>query len=168
MTAQIEVPRERVQQLTAEQIGDVPQLPDETVEAVTLVPRGRVQRRVAECIGGVPQFREENVDEEAPETASQDRGCSEQWSGPSWTMSRLPKLPFRSDFLKGLCEQSGVLEVSSNSGQENVERVKKIRQEEKSGRTGERIGAIEGPKISGQVNVVATNVPQERSSERKG
>ena len=40
---------------------------------VTLVLRERVQRRFAERIGDVPQFREEIVDEEAPETASQDR-----------------------------------------------------------------------------------------------
>ena len=87
-------PRERVQQLTAEQIEDVLQLPEEAVEAVTPVQHERVRRRVAERIGDVSQFREEVVDEEAPETASQD------WL-PSWTMSRLPKLPFRSEFLKG-------------------------------------------------------------------
>ena len=41
--AQIEVPREREQQLTAEQIGDVPQFRKETVEEV-LVPREPVQQ----------------------------------------------------------------------------------------------------------------------------
>ena len=49
------VPRERVQQRTAEQIEDAPQSPEETVEAVTLVPRERVQQRTAEQIEDVPQ-----------------------------------------------------------------------------------------------------------------
>ena len=46
-----------------EQIGDGPQLLEETVQAVTLVPRERVQQMTAEQIGNVPQFREETVDD---------------------------------------------------------------------------------------------------------
>ena len=45
------VPRERVQQRTAEKIGDVPQFrkePEERLETVTWVPRERVQHRTAE------------------------------------------------------------------------------------------------------------------------
>ena len=41
------VPRERVQQRTAEQVEDAPQSHEETVEAVTLVPCERVQQRTA-------------------------------------------------------------------------------------------------------------------------
>ena len=43
------VPHERVQQRTAEQIEDAPQHPEETVEAVTLVPHERVQQRTTHC-----------------------------------------------------------------------------------------------------------------------
>ena len=38
------VPRERVQQRTAEHVEDAPQAPEETVEAVTLVPRERLKQ----------------------------------------------------------------------------------------------------------------------------
>ena len=41
------VPRERVQQRTAEEVEDAIQSPEKTVEAVTLVPRERVQQRTA-------------------------------------------------------------------------------------------------------------------------
>ena len=76
---------------------------------VTLVPRERAQGRVAERFGDVLPFREEIVNEEAPETASQDPLLQRvQESGPSWTMSRLPKLPFRIEFLKG-CVNSPAL-----------------------------------------------------------
>ena len=51
------VPHERVQQRTAEQIEDLPQHPEETVEAVTLVPHERVQQRTAEQIEDAPQLR---------------------------------------------------------------------------------------------------------------
>ena len=67
-----------------------------------------------------------------------------------------------------MCEHIGVIEVSMNSSQEDVERVKIIHQEQMSDWTGEQVRAVERPKISGQENVVATNVPEERSSERKG
>ena len=45
-TVEIAVPRERVQQCTAEQFEDAPQNPEETVEAVTFVPR------VSEVVAG--------------------------------------------------------------------------------------------------------------------
>ena len=48
------IPRERVQQWTAEQIGDVPQFREETVDEETLVPRERVQQWTAEQIRDVP------------------------------------------------------------------------------------------------------------------
>ena len=49
------VPHERVQQRTAEQVEDAPQSSEETVEAVTLVPHERVQQRTAEQIEDAPQ-----------------------------------------------------------------------------------------------------------------
>ena len=47
--------------------GGVPQPLEETVEAETLVPRERVRQLTAEQIGGAPQFREETVGFEIPE-----------------------------------------------------------------------------------------------------
>ena len=55
------IPRERVQQPTAEQIEDVPQLREETVGAVKLVPQERVQQRVVEH-EPVPQILQETVE----------------------------------------------------------------------------------------------------------
>ena len=49
---------------SAELIGDVPRHLEETVEAVTLVPRERVRQLTAEQIGGASQFQEETVDDE--------------------------------------------------------------------------------------------------------
>ena len=48
---------------------DFPQLPEEVVDAVTLVPRERLQQRSAEKIEDVPQYPEETV--EAVKTALQ-------------------------------------------------------------------------------------------------
>ena len=59
------VPRERVQQRTAEQIEDAPQSPEETIEAVTLVPRERVQQRTAEqCASNLLEERMPSVPRE--------------------------------------------------------------------------------------------------------
>ena len=58
------VPQERVQQRTAEQVVDVPQFLEETVELMRLVPHERAQ-----CIGEqmvevpIPQSAEENGEE---------------------------------------------------------------------------------------------------------
>ena len=60
------VPRERVQQRTAEKIGDVPQFrkePEERLETVTWVPRERVQHRTAEKKEvAAPHLPEETVE----------------------------------------------------------------------------------------------------------
>ena len=59
------VPRERVQQRTAEKIGDVPQFrkePEERLETVTWVPRERVQHRTAEKKEVAPHPAEETVE----------------------------------------------------------------------------------------------------------
>ena len=56
------LPRERVQQRTAEEIDDAPQSPEETVEAVTPVPRERVQQHTAQQIEDTPQSPEETVE----------------------------------------------------------------------------------------------------------
>ena len=56
------VPRELVQQRTAEPIEDIPQAPDETVEAVTLVPREQAQQRTAEPNEDIPQVPAETVE----------------------------------------------------------------------------------------------------------
>ena len=53
---------ERVQQRTAEQIEDLPQHPEETVKAVTLVPQERVQQCTADQIEGAPQSLAEVVE----------------------------------------------------------------------------------------------------------
>ena len=53
------VPRERVQQQTAE-----PLLREETIKGVRLITRERVQHGMAEQIVDVRQFREEIVDTE--------------------------------------------------------------------------------------------------------
>ena len=50
------VPRERVRQPTAEQIGDAPQFQEETVDEELLVPRERVQQGTAEQVGDGPQL----------------------------------------------------------------------------------------------------------------
>ena len=42
------IPRERVQQQTAEQTEDVPQFPEETVKMVWLASHERLQQRTAE------------------------------------------------------------------------------------------------------------------------
>ena len=75
---------------------------------MTLVPRERAQGRVAERLGDVLPFREETVDEEAPETASQDPLLQRTGERALWTMSRLPKLPSRIEFPKG-CVNSPAL-----------------------------------------------------------
>ena len=54
---------ERVHCEGAEQIGDLCQPLEETVETVTLFPRERVRQLTAEQIGDVPQMQEETVDE---------------------------------------------------------------------------------------------------------
>ena len=54
--------KQRKQKQSAEQIGNVPQLLEETVEAVTLVPREQVQQLTAVQIGDVPQLREATVE----------------------------------------------------------------------------------------------------------
>ena len=53
-----------------------------------------------------------------------------------------------------MCEQFGVIEVSKNSSQEDVEIVKIIPHEQMSERTGEQIGVIEMPEISDQESAV--------------
>ena len=93
--------RERVQQLTAEQIGVAPQSPEEVVEAVTSVPRERVQLRTAGklarliklpfgngfrgCGQGTQNFLQEQGITEVPKTASQDQRLQhtvkQAWSG---------------------------------------------------------------------------------------
>ena len=55
------VSRERVQQLTAEQIGNVPQFREETVDEISQVPRERAQQWTAEQNGEVHQFREKTA-----------------------------------------------------------------------------------------------------------
>ena len=49
------VQRERVRQLTAEQVGDVPQFREETVDEESPVPCERVQQFTAEKIWNVPR-----------------------------------------------------------------------------------------------------------------
>ena len=56
------VPRERVQQWTAKQVGDVPRFREETIDEVSLVPLERVQQLTAEQIGDVPQILGETVE----------------------------------------------------------------------------------------------------------
>ena len=68
------VPRERVQQRTAEQIEDPPQSPEETKEAATLVPRERVQQRTTEQIEDPPQSPEETI--EAVTLVPRERCCT--------------------------------------------------------------------------------------------
>ena len=55
------VSRERVQQLTAEQIGNVPQFREETVDEISQVPRERAQQWTAEQNGELHQFREKTA-----------------------------------------------------------------------------------------------------------
>ena len=55
------VQRARVQQLTAEQIGDVPQFREDTVDEISLVPRERAQQWTAEQNREVHQFREKTA-----------------------------------------------------------------------------------------------------------
>ena len=108
----------RVQQRTVEQPEEVPQLTDGTVEAVTMVPRERVQRRVADRIGDVPQFREETVDEEAPETASQDLRLQRTVERSLVDHVEAAKIALQERISERMCEQFGVIEVSKNSSQE--------------------------------------------------
>ena len=140
------------------------------MEMARFSPCERVQQLTVEQIGDVPQLREEIVDEEAPETASQDRRLQRtgKRDRPSWTMSRLPKLRFRSEFLKGCVNSQALSGCPRILSHESVQKVKITPQEQLSGRTGEQIWVIEMPKIVGQESVVVTSVPQERSSERKG
>ena len=72
--------------------------------------------------------------------------CSVQWSGLSWTVSRLPKLLFKERISERMRQQCGVIELSKNSGQENVETVKITPLEQMSERTGEQVGVIELPR----------------------
>ena len=51
-----------MQQRTAEQTEDLPQYPEETVEAVTLLPHERVQQRTAEQIEDLPQHPEKSIE----------------------------------------------------------------------------------------------------------
>ena len=88
--------------------------------------------------------------------------------GPSWTVSRLPKLPFRSEFLRGCVSSSASSRCPRTLARKHVEVVKNIPQEQMFERTGEQIGVIEIPKISGQEGVEAVeNIPQERIPVRR-
>ena len=94
---------ERGQQLTAEQIGDVPQLRDETVDEVMLVPSECEQQFTAEQIGDVLQYPER--DRRHLEVGLTGNECN---SGPPKKIEVMPQSPslqskllFRSGFLKG-------------------------------------------------------------------
>ena len=102
-------PQERVQQRTAEKIEDLPQHPEETVEAVTLVPHElpheRVQPRTAEQNEDAPQSPAEVVEA----VTSVPREPAHEKLGVhcrAWTrvMARLWKARVRSGVLPRLCE----------------------------------------------------------------
>ena len=103
-----EVPRERVQRWTVEQIGDVPQFRDKTFEAVTLVPRE--QQLTAEQIGDVLQIREETV--EKVKTALEER--ISEWS----EAIKVPKISRQGSVTESkLTESSGEFsEVAKSQG----------------------------------------------------
>ena len=88
------VPRERVKQHTAEQ--GVPQLREETVEAVSSIPCERVQQQAVKGMAG-----EQSEVTEVTETASQDRNLQRALDQTPWTLSELSKLSLRCEFLKG-------------------------------------------------------------------
>ena len=87
---------------------DLPLRPVSSVDVARFSPRERVQQLTLKQIGDVPQFRDEIVDEEAPETASQD--WLVQRTGRRALVDRVEaaKLPFGSEFLKG-CVNSPAL-----------------------------------------------------------
>ena len=116
------VPRERVQQRTAEQTEDAPQSPEETVEVGTLVPHERVQQRTAEQIGEVPQFRRETCEQigfvEVPETASEDLFLQNTVEQAFVDRVEAEKLLYRSGFLRGCVTRSAenICSVTSSCG----------------------------------------------------
>ena len=76
--AEHSVPRERVQQRTAEQDDYVPQFLEEIVEGVTLVPRERVQQRTAEQVEDAPQSRKETIEVAKSGFDTRPRGIEKQ------------------------------------------------------------------------------------------
>ena len=72
-------PAERVKQWTADQIGDVPQRREETVQAVTLFPREGRRWGTAEQIGDVPQLLEETESGRAASWNSKSRVPRQNW-----------------------------------------------------------------------------------------
>ena len=114
-------PRGRVQQRTVEQVVLEPQPRQETVEAVRSIQFSVEQTRLdlVEAVKIVPQ---KGISERMclgvrvnrsgllkhPRLQAKTGVCRVQWIGPSWTVSRLPKLPFGSEFLKG-CVNSSAL-----------------------------------------------------------
>ena len=169
----------RVQQWTAEQIGDVPQFRYEAVDEESLVPRERVQWSTVEQSEEVPQFRDETAWSHVNECNSglpselemgrdRRRGSTETASQDRRLQRTVERALVDHVEAERMCEHFGVIEVSKNSSQENVQIVNIVPHEQRSGRTGEQIGVIEMPKIFVQESVVVANVPQEQSSERKG
>ena len=71
------VPRERAQQLTAEQVGDAPQFREETHDEELPVPCERVQQLTAELIGNVPRDDVKNSATAAGTTVAKPVGCGE-------------------------------------------------------------------------------------------
>ena len=107
--AQYEVPRARVQQLTAEQIWEVPQFREETVDEAMMVRRARLEKLTAELVEDVHQIRGETVSLDV-----------------SIEVGRFV-LPERVS--ERISEQFDVIEAPKNSSQGSVEIVKMVPQE---------------------------------------
>ena len=110
---------------------DLPLRPVSSVDVASFSPRERVQQLTVEQIGDVSQFRDEIVDEEAPETAGQDRLLQRTGERAFVDHIEAAKIALRERISERMCEQSGVIEVSKNSCQENVEIVRILPQRSK-------------------------------------
>ena len=116
------VPRERVKQHTAEQ--GVPQLREETAEAVSSIPCERVQQQAVKGMAG-----EQSEVTEVTETASQDRNLQRALDQTLLDFVGAVKIVPQMRISERMWEHFCVIEVPKNSRQESVEIVKIIPQE---------------------------------------
>ena len=120
--------RRSTEQLSAEQIGDVPQFREETVDEISLVPRKRVQQLTAEQIGDVPRIREDTV-ETVKKTIQEGISGRNHFIGVPKTTRRRSAEVAKHVFQKSISERSQAMEVTKNWRQRSVEAVKSIPQE---------------------------------------
>ena len=132
------VPREPVQQRTAEPMAELPESPGETVEAVTWVPRERVQQRTAEKIGEVPETAcqdwrfQRTVEQAFVDRAEADKITLRDRFEEMWEQHGVNKVD---KILKIFLQEQGITEVPQTASQ--YRRLQRTVEQSWSGRTGE-------------------------------